>query len=302
MIRYFLATIALFSSIRSEELYLGDSFEPAKAGCEIIWAEGVRNIPETVPHYSATDHRFSQKTIRYFKELGGFTDKHSVPPLENLPSRKDSEVYSTEMKHLDISPVSGGLIYRYSQDDAAKNLEEAPTVESVRVKAKNLAVTLGFDLSSLALDHVRFTSGTRTRFDRAAGKSVTTRTMSGVFMPRLYDGWPSNQSGIQVDYGLGGELLKFSICWRDVKLAGQRTVPNRVEIAKRILQGRATVFMESQIKPSRLNIDRVMIYYNEAEAFRLAKTVEPILFLGGVAEADGVKTAFSMYLKLPDGS
>ena len=287
------------SELRGELTNLGEPFKLTNPDCEIVWSDAVQKPPETAPYYSAKDHRFSQKTIEYFKRIGGFTEKNLVPNPENVPSRKDSRVYATETKNLNISPVTGCLSYNFSQESVDLNSAEAPTVETAKELAKKLAVELGFDLSLLAFDRVRYTSGTHTRFDRNLGKAVTRRTDSGVFIPRLYAGQPSSTAGLEIIYGLNSELVEFTLCWRDVNLAGQHPVPNRDTIAKRILEGDATVFMQLPLDPTRLVINRIFIDYKEAESFRKATSVLPMLFLSGIAETNGVKEDFSMYLALP---
>lgn len=59
------------------------------------------------------------------------------------------------------------------------------------------------------------------------------------------------------------------------------------------------LFMQVPLDPTRLIINRALIDYKEAEIFRKATSVVPMLFLSGVAEANGVKEDFSMYLPLP---
>lgn len=202
--RLFFVSQMMNSQLRGELSDFGEPFKRTNPGYEIIWSDAAPLPPETVPHYSAGDHRFSQKTIEHFKTIGGFSDKHRVPAPENLPSRKDSEVYATETKNLSISPVTGCLSYNFSQENVDLNLAEAPTVETVKELAKKLAIKPGFDL-----------------------------------------------------------------------------------------------FMQVPPDPTRLIINRVLIDYKEAEIFRKATSVVPMLFLSGVAEANGVKEDFSMYLPLP---
>lgn len=285
--------------LRGDEPDFGDPFEPAKTGCEIVWSEKVGSLPEKAPHYSGGGHKFPEKVIQYFKKIGGFTDKNRVTPPENLPSRNDSEVYKTETRNLNLSPMTGCMIYSCRPDVADADLAEAPTPEAGKEMAKKLLVELGFDFSLLSFDSVRYTSGTRTRFDRSLGKTVTRRDHTGVFIPRLYEGVASSRSGIQVNYGMGGELLEFSVCWRDVKIAGQRKIPSREEISRLIKEGRSTIRTDRAQNANRLTIDRAIIHYIEPEPFRAATTVDPILRLSGKAEVNGSQEDFSMYLKLP---
>lgn len=292
--------LSVFShGLRGEESDFGEPFKPAKTGCEIVWLEKAGNLPEKAPYYSAGDHKFPEKVVQYFKKIGGFTHKDRVTPSENLPSRNDSEVYQTSARFLNISPMTGCMIYSYRPDVAKADLAEAPTAEAGNEMAKKLLVELGFDLSLLSFDRVRYTSGTRTRFDRSLGKAVTKRDHTGVFIPRLYEGVPSSRSGIKVTYGMGGELLEFSVCWRDVKTAGQHKIPSREEIAKAVQEGRSTIRTDRARNANRLTIDRAIIHYIEPEPFRVATTVDPILRLSGKAEVNGAQEDFSMYLKLP---
>ena len=289
----------LFAGLLAEIPYFGEVFEVSAAGCEIDWKNGAKKLPDTVPEFAAKDHHFTQKTIEYFKTLGGFREKDRVPAAGNLPSRKDSRDYATETRRLSISPLTGCLLYSFSQDDVDLTLAEAPTVEEAKELLKKLLADLDIELALLDFNHVRYTSGTHTRFDRSAGKAVMRRTDSGVFVPRLYAGQPASKAGIEATYGLNNELIGFSICWRDVRVSGQREIPSRAEIARLIVAGQATAFMQNPIRPNRILIDRTLIQYDEAANFRVATTVTPILFLSGIAEVDETKENFSMYLALP---
>lgn len=275
----------------------GFSFEPAKSGCEIVWAREAPALPDKVPHYTAEERRIDEKIVQNFRKK--FADSNRISPPESLPSRKDSEVFATETEHLNLSPMTGCMIYRYQPGPANFDNAEAPTAEEGKDMARKLLVELGFDVSEVSFDRVRYTSGTHTRFDRRLGRAVTKRDHAGVFIPRLYEGVPASESGFQVNYGWGGELLEFSMCWREVKIAGQRKIPSREEIARLIQQGRSTTSTDRAQNASRLTIDRLLIHYEEAEPFRVPTTVEPMLFLGGKAEANGREADFSMYLKLP---
>lgn len=294
----FLLLACITSVLRSEELSYGDPLKPSSEGCEITWAKDLRQLPDLLPHYSAGDHKFTQKVIQYFKKLGNFTPECRIPPLEHWHERKDVEIYEKEPKHLHISPMTGCLIFRYSQEGSEEDLSEAPVVENAKEMAKKLLTELGFDLASLSFDHVRYTSGTRTRFDRTIGKAVTSRTSSGMFIPRVYEGQPSQFGGVNIAYGLGGILTDFSICWRDVELAGQRKIPTRDEIAKQILEGRATVMMDAAQNTSRLTVKKISVIYREAEPFKKANTVEPVLLIKADAEVNGVTADCTIYLKL----
>lgn len=289
---------AILGDLRAEEPYLGDPFQPAKSGCEIVWEKDVRKLPDTVPHYSASDHRFTQKTIQYFKELGHFTSESRIAPPDHWEARKDTEIYEKESKSLSVFPFTGSMIYRYEQNGSDRSLAEAPSVEEAKEKAKKLLPELGIDLALVSFDHVRYTTETSTWYDRAAGKPMSRRVVGGLFIPRLYDGEPSSKAGFTVEYGLDGKLVKFSICWRDVEVAGRRKVPDREEITKQILAGRSTVMMDAAQNATRLTIKQVRIHYQEADPFHKATTVEPVLFIGGEAEANGVKSDFSMYLEM----
>lgn len=270
----FLILSVFCHGLRGDEPDFGEPFEPAKTGCEIVWSEKAGDLPEKAPYYAAGGHKFPEKVVQFFKKTGGFTDNNRVTPPENFPSRMDSEVYRAGAKFLNISPMTGCMIYSYRPDIADTDLTEAPTPEEGKEMAKKLLLELGFDLSLLSLDRVRYTSGTRTRYDRGLGKTVTRRDHTGVFIPRLYDAVPSSRSGIQVNYGMGGELLEFSVCWRDVKTAGQHKIPSREEVSRLIKEGRSTTRTDRAQNSSRLIIDRAVIHYIEPEPFRVATTVE----------------------------
>ncbi len=295
----FLVLSVFCHGLSGDEPDFGAPFEPANTGCEILWSEKVGNFPEKAPHYAAGGHKFPEKVVQYFKKIGGFTDKSRVTPSENLPSRKDSEVYKTETRDLNLSPMTGCMVFRSRPNAEISDLAEAPTPEAGKEMARKLLLELGFDLSLLSFERVRYTSGTRTRYDRSLGKTVTRRDHTGVFIPRLYEGVASSRSGIQVNYGLSGELLEFSVCWRDVKAAGQRRIPSREEIAKTIQEGGSTIRTDRAQNANRLTIDRAVIHYIESEPFRVATSVEPILRLSGKAEVNGAQEDFSMYLRLP---
>lgn len=285
-------------ALLAEELYRGEPFKPADSGLEIIWGNDVSKLPETVPHYTAGDHPFGQKIIQYFKKLGNFTSESRIPPLDHWVTRNDTEIYESESKNLNISPVTGSMIYRSNQDGNNRELPEAPTVDEAKKLTQKLLIELGFDIAAVSFEHVRYTSGTQGRHDRALGKVVTSRSSSGMFVPRIYEGWPSDFSGVNVTYGLGGELTEFALCWRDVKLAGQRKVPTREEISKQILGGQAIVMMDAAHNASKLAIKKVSIIFREAEPFKKAATVEPVLLIKADATANGVTVDCTLFLKL----
>lgn len=298
LVLMFLLLTCFFSDVHSEELSQGASFKPSSEACEIAWAKDLDQLPDLLPHYSAGEHRFTQKVIQYFKKLGDFTPECRIPPREHWNERKDVEIYEKKSAHLHISPMSGCLIYRYDQEGNEGNLAEAPVVEDAKEKAKKFLTELGFDLTSLSFNKVRYTSGTRTRYDRSIGKAVTSRMSTGMFIPRLYEGQPSQFGGVNIAYGLGVELTEFSICWRDVELAGRRKVPTREEIAKQILEGRATVMMDAAQNASRLTVKKISVIYREAEPFNKADTVEPFLLIKADAEVSGVTSDCTIFLKL----
>lgn len=190
------------------------------------------------------------------------------------------------------------MIYCYNQDSNNQDLDEAPTVETAKEMAKKLLTELEIDLEAVAFERVQFTSGTASRFERALGKVIKTRSSNGMFLPRLYEGHRSNHGGIRVDYRLGGALTEFSICWRDVELAGRRKVPTREEIAKQILEGRATVMMDAAQHANKLTVKTISVIYREAEPFRKADTVEPYLLIKADAEVNGVTADCTIYLKV----
>lgn len=289
---------ALVRDLKADEPYLGDPFQPAKSGCEIVWGKEVSDLPDTVPHFSAGDHRFDEKTIQYFKELGHFTPESRIPSLEHWETRKDTEIYENKKNHLNISPVTGSMIYRSQQNGSDRSLVEAPSVEEAKEKAKKLLQELGIDEALVSFNHVRFTTETSTWYDRAAQKPMSRRVVGGLFIPRLYESGPSSNSGVTVEYGLEGKLVKFSICWRDVQLNGRRKVPTREEIAKQILEGHATVMMDSAQNANKLTVKKISVIYREAEPFKKADTVEPYLLVKADAEASGVTADCTIYLKL----
>jgi hypothetical protein len=287
-------------ALLAEELYRGDPFKAADSGFKISWGNDVGKLPETVPHYAASDHPFGQRIIQYFKKLGNFTSESRIPPLDHWVTRKDTEIYESGSKNLNISPVTGSMIYRSNQDSNNRDLPEAPTVDEAKKLAEKLLIELGFDVAAVSFEHVRHTSGTQGRHDRALGKVVTSRSSAGLFIPRLYEGWPSDFAGVNVAFGLGGELTEFSFCWRDVKLAGQRKVPTREEIAKQILDGRATVMMDAAQNASSLTIKKIAIVYREAEPFKKSDIVEPVLLIKADATVNGVTVDCTLYLKLAE--
>lgn len=119
-----------------------------------------------------------------------------------------------------------------------------------------------------------------------------------MFLPRLYEGCRSNHGGIRIDYKLGAELTDFSICWRDVELMGRRKIPSREEIAKQLVDGRGIVMMDSAQNAQKLMIKKISVIYREAEPFKKADTVEPVLLIKADAEVNGVSADCTIYLKL----
>ena len=293
-----LLTSAVKENLHADEAILGEVFQPAGTGCEILWDREAGQLPESAPHYSAGAHRFSRNTIDYFKNLGSFTDKLKVPPLEHWGNNKDSERYAKGIVWLSIAPSLGSLTYYHPQSHEKAVLPDAPTSEVAKTMTRKMLAELDVDLASLSFEHVRFTKETATRFDRASGKTVSRLSNGGVFVPRIYEGAPSNNAGFTVQFGWGGEVTEFSICWRDVEPAERRKVPTREEIAKQILEGRATVMMDAAQNADKLMVRKISVIQREAEPFKKADTVEPYLLIKADAEVNGETADCTIYLKL----
>jgi hypothetical protein len=300
--KYFVVWIALLifhakGHLRAVDSLYGESFQPAKK-CEIIWKKNVKNLPLSVPHYTSGDHRFNQKFMQYFRDLGNFPQKSKALTPEHVVSRHDTVIHESESNYLHFSPVTGSMTYGCTQDSNDRALLEAPTVDESKKMAKRLLSELKIDTDAVTFYKVQCTSGTTSRFDQTLGKIIRTRSGAGMFLPRLYEGHPSNHGGVNIAYGLGGVLTEFSICWRDVKLAGRREVPAREQIAKQILEGRTSVMMDAAQNADKLTIKDISVFYREAEPFRKADTVEPFLLIKADSEVDGVTSDCTIYLKL----
>ncbi len=292
--------ISLFFSfdLQADVTIPGDGFRPAQSGCEILWSGDVEQLPESLPNYSAKAHRFSRKTINYFKTLGGLSDKFKVPPLEHWGVSKEHERYDDDTTSLSVAPNSGSLQYYCIQSHEKYSLVDAPAPEVAKEMTIKILKDLDLQLPAISFDKARFTTETSTRFNRALGKPVTRPCGVRMFVPRLYEGYPSNEGGITAQYGYGGEIIEFAICWREVELAGRRKVPSRDEIAKQIQEGRVTMMMDAAQNANKLTIKKISIIYREAAMFRKDDTVEPILFINADADVGGIISDCTIYLKL----
>lgn len=284
--------------IYAAESLPGEPFQPAESGFEIVWNDKLEELPETSPYYTASGHRFNQRLIEYFKNAGNFSSESKVTPPDHWESRKDTEIYDKDSKFLSVFPMTGSLSYNNNQNGSDLSLPEAPDVETAKELTKKLLLELGFDLAALSFDKITFTKETSTRYDKTTEKAISRTIMTGMSIPRLYEGHPSNHGGINVSFGLGGVLTNFSICWRDVKLAGLRKVPSREEIVKLTLAGHATVMMDAAQNANKLTIKKISVIYREAEPFKKAGTVDPFLLIKADAEVNGETADCTLYLKL----
>jgi hypothetical protein len=279
---------------------------------KVDWQIRTNCLPSTLNIYNVGTARWTPQFLSNVVALGEFNDPRKIfEQLSPAINGRDVMVTDDAPRHSRKSIVanpSRGRIYFVQEGVKALPrdvVEGVPTEPKVLESALTLLSNLGISKAELRRKpnsnelFVLRDVTTHSRRDKTTGIMVKRDIARGIFLFRQVDrigiAGRGVCGGLHINYGNHGKIAEMEFVWRN--LHSPRNVPagDTNQVAKWILQGKATI--ETEENPAsikRLTITNANIFYLGHNGSEHQSRMYPFVNLGAIAEVNSRQVSVSV--------